>query len=111
MAGWSDALPAEQRERLVAELERLHLRVRCDVVVVFDGSDVVNVQPPRRTGVQVLFSEDGEEADPVVVREVAARPKRVPVIVVSSDHWVRDHAEAEGALVVASGTLLDVLRR
>lgn len=111
MAGWSDAVPAEQRERLVAALERLHLRVRCDVVVVFDGADVVGVQPPRRAGVRVVFSEDGEEADPVVVREVEARPKRVPVIVASSDHWVRDHAEENGALVVPSAVLLDVLRR
>jgi hypothetical protein len=59
----------------------------------------------------VLFSEEGEEADPVVVREVSSRPKRVPVIVASSDHWVRDHAEAEGALVVPAAVLLDVLRR
>lgn len=111
MAGWSDAAPAEQRERLVAALERLHLRVRCDVVVVFDGADVVGVQAPQRAGVRVVFSKDGEEADPVVVREVAARPKRVPVIVASSDHWVREHAEAEGALVVPAAVLLDVLRR
>ncbi len=111
MAGWSDVVPAEQRERLVAALERLHLRVRCDVVVVFDGADVVGVQPPRRAGVRIVFSEDGEEADPVVVREVESRPKRVPVVVVSSDHWVRDHAEANGALVVPSAVLLDVLRR
>jgi predicted RNA-binding protein with PIN domain len=111
MTGWPDAVPAEQRERLVAALERLHLRVRCDVVVVFDGADVVGVQPPRRTGVRVVFSEDGEEADPVVVREVESRPKRVPVIVASTDHWVRDNAEANGALVVPSAVLLDVLRR
>jgi predicted RNA-binding protein with PIN domain len=111
MAGWPDVVPAEQRERLVAALERLHLRVRCDVVVVFDGADVVGVQPPRRAGVRVLFSEDGEEADPVVIREVSSRPKRVPVIVASSDHWVRDNAESEGATAVPSAVLLDVLRR
>jgi predicted RNA-binding protein with PIN domain len=111
MRGWSDALPADQRERLLAALERLHLRVRCDVVVVFDGADVGHVPGPRRTGVRVVFSAEGEEADPVVVREVAARPARVPVIVVSSDGWVRDHAEAEGATVVPSPVLLDVLRR
>ncbi|MSO79633.1 MAG: hypothetical protein EXQ79_08495, partial [Acidimicrobiia bacterium] len=111
MDGWSDAVPAEQRERLVAALERLHLRVRCDVVVVFDGADVVGVQPPRRAGVRVMFSKDGEEADPVVVREVESRPKRVPVIVASSDRWVRQNAEAQGAMVVPSAVLLDVLRR
>ncbi len=111
MTGWPDAVPAEQRERLVAALERLHLRVRCEVVVVFDGADIVGVQPPKRAGVRVLFSEAGEEADPVVVREVSSRPKRVPVIVASSDHWVRENAEAEGAQVIPAAVLLDVLRR
>jgi predicted RNA-binding protein with PIN domain len=111
MAGWPDAEPAEQRTRLLGALERLHLRVRCDVVVVFDGADVEGVPEPRRTGVRVVFSAPGEEADPVVVREVAARPKRVPVIVASSDGWVREHAEAEGATVVPNQTLLDLLRQ
>jgi len=110
MAGWHDAQPAEQRDRLLRALERLHLRVRCDVVVLFDGADVEGVPAPRRRGVRVVFSEAGEEADPVVVREVVARPKRVPVIVASSDSWVREHAEEEGATVVPSRVLLDVLR-
>jgi predicted RNA-binding protein with PIN domain len=111
MAGWPEVAAADQRERLVAELARLHLRLRCDVVVVFDGSDVVGVMPPRRTGVRVTFSSADEEADPVVVREVAAIPEKMPVVVASSDQWVREHAEAEGATVVSSAALLEVLRR
>jgi len=111
MTGWPDAPPLEQRERLLAALERLHLRVRCDVIVVFDGADVEAVPTPRRSGVRVVFSDAGEEADPVVVREVAARPKRVPVIVVSSDGWVKEHAEAEGATVAPKETLLALLRQ
>jgi len=111
MAGWGDATPLDQRERLIGALERLHLRVRCDVVVVFDGADVEGIIPSRRSGVRVLFSADGEEADPVVVREVEARPRRVPVVVVSSDQWVHEHAEAQGATVVPSAVLLDVIRR
>jgi predicted RNA-binding protein with PIN domain len=110
MAGWGDVSPADQRERLVAALNALHLRVRCDVVLVFDGSDVQGVGVPRRLGVRVVFSDAGEEADPVVVREVSARPKRVPVVVASSDRWVREHAEAEGATVVSSAALLELLR-
>jgi predicted RNA-binding protein with PIN domain len=110
MAGWGNVAPADQRDRLVAALNALHLRVRCDVVVVFDGSDVEGVPVPRRLGVRVAFSEAGEEADPVVVREVAARPKRVPVVVASSDRWVREHSEAEGATVVSSTSLIELLR-
>jgi len=111
MAGWGDAEPADQRERLVAALARLHLRLRCDVVVVFDGADVHGVLPTRRPGVRVVFSTAGEEADPVVVREAGRPGERTPVIVASSDRWVHDHAEAEGATVVPAAALLDVLRR
>ena len=111
MEGWSDASVADQRERLVAALARLHLRLRCEVVVVFDGADVDAPPPLRRPGVRVLFSSGGEKADPVVVREVARLPNTTAAIVVSSDQWVRDQAAAEGATVVSSGVLLEVLRR
>ena len=111
MAGWPDVAVADQRERLMAELGRLHLRLRCDVVVVFDGADVEGITPPRRTGVRVVFSTAEEKADPVVIREVAGLPLSGPAIVASSDQWVRDHAEDEGATVVSSAALLAVLRR
>ena len=111
MAGWHDDPVATQRERLLGALERLHLRLRADVTVVFDGADVEGVRPPRRTGVRTVFSTDGEKADPVVVREVERLPEATPAIVASSDGWVREHAEAAGATVVSAASLLEVLRR
>ncbi len=111
MEGWPDATVADQRERLVAALARLHLRLRCDVIVVFDGADVTVQKPIRRPGVKVSFSSGGEKADPVVVREVERLPATTAAIVVSSDQWVRDHAAQEGATVVSSSVLLEVLRR
>jgi predicted RNA-binding protein with PIN domain len=110
MLGWGDADLVDQRERLSAALERLHTRTRCDVTLVFDGAEVGGVRTPRRPGVRVVFSAAGEEADRVVVREVAVLSKQVPVVVVSSDAEVRADAEREGALVVSSATLLSVLR-
>jgi predicted RNA-binding protein with PIN domain len=111
MRGWGDAAPSDQRDRLVAALEALHLRLRCEVVVVFDGSDVDAVPARRRPGVRVVFSAADEEADPVVLREVDALPPAAPVLVASSDRWVRDHAADLGAAVVSADTLLGVLRR
>ncbi|HSO97118.1 MAG TPA: NYN domain-containing protein [Acidimicrobiia bacterium] len=111
MRGWGDARPRDQRDRLVAALDALHLRLRCDVVVVFDGSDVEVLPGRRRPGVRVVFSAADEEADPVVLREVDAHPPTVPVLVASSDRWVRDHADELGAAVVSADTLLGVLRR
>ncbi|MBV8951995.1 MAG: NYN domain-containing protein [Actinobacteria bacterium] len=110
MHAWPDAAPSVQRERLLAALSQLQLRVRRGVVCVFDGADVGTIPSPRRGGVRVIFSAPGEDADPVVVREAATYAKRTPVLVVSSDRWVRDHAEAGGALAVGAPALLAVLR-
>jgi predicted RNA-binding protein with PIN domain len=111
MLAWPDAPLAEQRERLCDALAEFHLRFRRPVVLVFDGADVEGVRPPRRPGLSVVFSAQGQEADEVVVNEVAARPAAVPVVVVSSDGWVRAQSEAHGAEVLSSALFLEVLRR
>jgi predicted RNA-binding protein with PIN domain len=108
---WGDSALEEQRERLVAALAELHLRIRCEVVVVFDGADVRGVPLPRKAGVRVVFSDPGQTADDVVVREASAPPTTIPIVVASSDAEVRTRAEAVGAAVVQSSVLLSVLRR
>ena len=110
MLGWGNAALVDQRERLGAALAHLHARTRCGVTLVFDGAGIEGVRPPRRPGVRVVFSAPGEEADRVVVREVSQLPKRVPVVVVSSDAEVRADAERHGAAVVSAATLLGALR-
>jgi predicted RNA-binding protein with PIN domain len=108
---WGSTSAAEQRERLVDALNELQMRTRAGVTVVFDGADVEGVRPPKRREVRVVFSPAAEEADSVVVREAAALPTEVPVIVASSDNWVVEHARKAEARVVSSSTLLRALRR
>src|SRR5581483_5049773 len=111
MRGVGAVSPPLQRDRLVASVQALHLRLRCHVVAVFDGSDV-DAPPLRpRPGVRVVFSAADEEADPVVLREVDALPESTPTLVASSDRWVADHVADLGTTVVSADTLLGVLRR
>jgi len=107
---WPDATASDQRERLAIAVTGLHRRVGSNVLLVFDGDGTSQVPGIRRGGVRVVFSDADEEADEVVVREIAALPKRVPIVVASSDAWVRQHAEAEGAVVVGADDLLTLLR-
>ncbi|HMF84113.1 MAG TPA: NYN domain-containing protein [Acidimicrobiia bacterium] len=111
MLAWGDVPPAQQRDRLLNALSELQLRTRARIVLVFDGADVGSVLPPRRPGVRVVFSPEGEEADVVVVRQASDLPVDVPVVVASSDAWVGEQARKTGARVVSSKTLLRALRR
>lgn len=111
MLAWGDDPPDTQRQRLCALLERLYLRTNRTIVVVFDGADVEGSRPPRRPGVRVVFSNAGEEADDVVIREVRALPLERPAIVVSSDREVQGHADDAGAMVVPSSVFLEFLRK
>jgi hypothetical protein len=107
---WPDATPGDQRERLALALAALHTRLGCSSIVVFDGDSTTGPAGIRRRGLRVLFSGADEEADDVVVREVNRLPKRIPVVVASSDAWVREHAEKNGAVVIGADTLLAITR-
>jgi len=111
MQGWPGTAVAQQRDHLVAGLSRLHLRLRSHAIVVFDGSDVEGVPARRSPGVRVVFSPAGRPADPVIIEQLREMPARVPVLVASSDRWVRDEAVRAGATVIPADALLAVLRR
>jgi len=112
MEGWPHLDARTQRERLVGLLSGVVARTGANVHVVFDGDD--DGRRPSVSAalsVRVHYTPAGVEADDVVISMVGELPPEVPVVVVSSDHRVRDGARAAGANVVSSAALLAWDRR
>lgn len=104
-AAWHSATPQEQRDRLLVHLEAVHQRYGCDVVVCFDGAVGTTMRTAsKRRGVRVVFSTGGEEADDVVLEHVAGLSKRFPVVVATSDGWLRDELRRHGVTLIGATT-------
>ena len=106
--GFGELSLADQRERLVRQLTALASRTSAEVTVVFDGAAVTTTRPFAR-GVRVLFSAPGIQADDVIADLVRAEPTGRPVVVVSSDRRVADHAVRTGARAAPSSVFLGLL--
>lgn len=109
--GWPDEPLPIQRHRLLDALDELEARYGTDVLVVFDGAEVVSAAPGPRRSVRVVFSPSGVKADQVIVDEVANQPAYRPVVVATNDGEVRSGARGHGANLLTSQQLLAVARR
>jgi predicted RNA-binding protein with PIN domain len=111
MKGWPGQPVGIQRESLVTLLGALRSRFGAEVHVVFDGA-----HEGRRPAVaaplpvRVHFTAEGVEADDRILELLDGLAESTPVVVVSSDHRVRDGARARGANVVSSERLLSLAR-
>jgi predicted RNA-binding protein with PIN domain len=103
--GYGELSLAQQRDRLLTGLAALHAQSGAEITVAFDGGSRPPVQPPVPRGLRVLFS-DGEIADDLIRRLVAAEPSGRPVVVVSSDGEVVGDTARDGAWTVPSPVLL-----
>jgi predicted RNA-binding protein with PIN domain len=109
---WPDTPLQIQRDRLLARLAPLVARSGAEVTVVFDAAEKAErpvVNKPR--GVRVLFSPVGVIADDLIRQLVAAEPKGRPVIVVTLDQEIIRDVTRDGARVVASPALSQLLAR
>jgi len=99
------------RERLLDAVDDHVRRTGVEVVVVFDGADVVGAHSPRRRLARVTFSPAGVTADDVIRAEVDAASFERPVVVVTDDGAIRRDVTAAGANTVSSQPFLDAIRR
>lgn len=109
--GYGDLPLADQRKRLTQSLAPLAGRFTgSEITVAFDGGQRPTVQPPVPRGVRVRFSE-GEIADDLIRRLVAAEPSGRTTVVVTADQAVVADVRRAGAWTVPSVVLLDLLAR
>jgi YacP-like NYN domain-containing protein len=104
-SGYGELSLVQQRDRLLTGLAPLHAQSGVEITVAFDGGTRPPAQPPVPRGLRVLFSE-GEIADDLIRRLVAAEPPGRPVVVVSSDGEVVRDTARDGAWTVPSAVLL-----
>lgn len=107
LATWPDEPLNAQRARLVGGLAVLEARSGVEVVVVFDGVGA-SVRGATRQ-VRVLFTDEGVEADDVILDMVDAEPPDRVVVVASNDERVRAGSRSRGANVLTIAQLQAVL--
>lgn len=106
---WPGLSLIAQRDRLIDGVEQFAARVRGDVTVVFDGTDLAGGHAARRRSVRVVYSTGTETADDVIRAEVARLPNSRQVVVVTSDREIVRDVEALGANVVSSSRFIQAL--
>ncbi|HSG77970.1 MAG TPA: NYN domain-containing protein, partial [Acidimicrobiia bacterium] len=99
--------PAAARRRLGLEIGRLSPIAAgpMRIVIVYDSSVGAAPPVPGAAGPEVRFTDPGTPADEEIARLAATLSG--PVIVLSSDRWVREATEAAGALALWSEALVD----
>lgn len=109
MLAWPAETLDRQRVRLLDMADEIARRYGSELVVVFDGADVVGAHAGRRL-VRVRYSPAGVTADDVIRSEVAAVAPSRPVVVVTNDQAIRRDVAAVGANLVASAAFVELVR-
>ena len=99
------------RERLIQDLVLYRQRVGHAITVVFDAwrQQGGTQHHEHRSGVTVMFTRQGEQADQVI--QQMARMQNEDCVVISSDHEIINTAKAQGAMVLRSQEFLPKLRQ
>ena len=106
--GWPDVSLDDQRRHLLTRLENLAAAHHVEVVVVFDGADVVGAHADARRRLRVVYSPAGVTADDVIRDLAGSVDTARPVVVVTDDREIIDDVRQMGANPVPVNALLAV---
>lgn len=98
-----------ERDSLVESLAAYKRLRKVKVSVIFDGtrSGRLTRGKEMRSGIEVIFSKEGETADSVI-KEISS-VKRGSVTVVTSDRELESYAKGRGSIVIHSGEFRELL--
>ena len=100
----------QQRDRLIAELNRLARSKRARTIVVFDGSKIGGGLARRARGpVEVEYSRPDAIADDHIVAKLKELPP-VPVVLTTNDRELQTRGRALKATIATSKQLLGLIR-
>ncbi len=99
-----------KRNRLIQRLQKYREKKKFGVIVVFDGwrSGWPTEVQQQSGGITVIFSQQGEKADDVIIK--LAKEMGSGCVVVTSDREVRRAAEGSSAVAVYAGEFNTILR-
>jgi predicted RNA-binding protein with PIN domain len=99
---WPAHALIEQRRRLIDSVEAAAQRSGAEILIVFDGADVVGAHAPKRRLIRVVYSSEGSIADDLIRSEVRRTPVQRPVVVITNDAEIIRDVRAMGANTVSS---------
>lgn len=108
---WPDLSLEQQRERCLDAVDAVARRFGSELVVVFDGADVVGAHSAHPRMARVRYSPAGTIADDIIRAEVAGVDPARPVVVVTNDNEIRRDVAQAGANVVSSEAFATVALR
>ena len=74
------------------------------IILVFDGSSEVSFPSDvRQQGIQLVYTESGEDADERILEIIRSLGQEGRVTVVSNDNYVWNNARALGAKAISAG--------
>lgn len=99
-----------KRNRLIQQVAGYQKLKKFAIAIIFDGWQTGSGKETeeKREGLRVVYSRYGEKADAVIVR--IAREKGSGCVVVTSDREIRNAVERFGAVAIAAGEFIEILR-
>jgi predicted RNA-binding protein with PIN domain len=99
---WPNHALIEQRTRLIDAVETAAQRSGAEILIVFDGANVIGAHASKRRMIRIIYSAEGSIADDLIRSEVRRTPVDRSVVVITNDAEIIRDVRAMGANTLTS---------